>query len=51
MKMNKKKIKLEELYLTLFNKKISGAHNAIYDVLATKECYYKIKDMNSCNSC
>ena len=43
MKMNKKKIKLEELYLTLFNKKIFGAHNAIYDVLATKECYYKLK--------
>ena len=35
-----KKIKLDELYLQLFNKKIIGAHNAINDVLATKECYF-----------
>jgi DNA polymerase III epsilon subunit-like protein len=38
----KKKIKLEALYLELFNKKIEGAHNALNDVLATKECYYKL---------
>jgi len=35
-----KKIKLDELYLQLFNKKIIGAHNALNDVLATKECYF-----------
>jgi DNA polymerase III epsilon subunit-like protein len=35
-----KKIKLEELYMELFNKKIIGAHNALNDVLATKECYF-----------
>ena len=35
-----KKIKLEELYKELFNKKIIGAHNALNDVLATKECYF-----------
>jgi len=39
----KKKIKLEELYFQLFNKKIIGAHNALNDVIATKECYYKLK--------
>jgi DNA polymerase III epsilon subunit-like protein len=37
-----KKIKLEELYMELFNKKIIGAHNALNDVLATKECYFSL---------
>jgi len=40
--LTKKKIKLEELYYQLFNKKIQGAHNALNDVLATKECYFKL---------
>jgi DNA polymerase III epsilon subunit-like protein len=38
----KKKMKLEELYFQLFNKKIQGAHDALNDVLATKECYFKL---------
>jgi DNA polymerase III epsilon subunit-like protein len=42
LSLAKKKIKLEALYLELFNKKIEGAHNALNDVLATKECYYKL---------
>jgi DNA polymerase III epsilon subunit-like protein len=51
MSMNilKKKIKLEELYFNLFNKNFSGAHNALNDVIATKECYFKLlnnKDIN-----
>ena len=41
-----KKIKLEELYNQLFNKKIFGAHNALNDVRATKECYFKLKNNN-----
>ena len=38
----KKKIKLEALYIELFGKAFSGAHNALNDVIATKECYYKL---------
>ena len=38
----KKKIKLEQLYFELFNKKFSGAHDALNDVLATKDCYFKL---------
>ena len=38
----KKKIKLEALYIELFGKGFSGAHNALNDVVATKDCYYKL---------
>jgi DNA polymerase III epsilon subunit-like protein len=38
----KKKIKLEELYFELFNKKFIGAHDALNDVLVTKDCYFKL---------
>ena len=44
-----KKIKLEELYKQLFNKKIDQAHNALYDVLATKECYFTLKQNKANN--
>jgi len=37
-----KKIKLEELYYHLFKKNIINAHNALVDVIATKECYFKL---------
>ena len=37
-----KKIKLEELYYHLFKKNIINAHNALVDVNATKECYFKL---------
>ncbi len=43
----KKKIKLEELYHNLFNSKFDGAHNALYDVIATKDCYFKLNQMNN----
>ena len=43
----KKKIKLEALYFELFNKKFTGAHDALNDVIATKECYYKIIEVTS----
>ena len=45
MTMNGKKIKLGELYLKLFNKNIEGAHNAIYDVYATKQIYFRLKNI------
>jgi len=35
--------KLEELYHYLFNEDITGAHNAIADVRATRKCYYELK--------
>jgi superfamily I DNA/RNA helicase/DNA polymerase III epsilon subunit-like protein len=38
----KKKIKLEALYIELFGKGFSGAHNALNDVIATKDCYFKL---------
>ena len=43
----KKKIKLEELYYNLFNCKFDGAHNALNDVIATKDCYFKLNQMNN----
>ena len=42
----KKKIKLEQLYFELFNKKFSGAHDALNDVEATKKIYYKLLNKN-----
>lgn len=47
MNLLKKKIKLEELYFNLFNKNFSGAHNALNDVIATKECYFKLLILNN----
>jgi DNA polymerase III epsilon subunit-like protein len=38
-----KKIKLQDLYTYLFEKNFDGAHNALCDVKATKDCYQKIK--------
>jgi len=35
--------KLEELYKILFNKEMEGAHDAMTDVKATKECYFELK--------
>ena len=42
IKLAGKKIKLDELYLNLFKKKFIGGHDALNDVIATKECYYKL---------
>jgi DNA polymerase III epsilon subunit-like protein len=39
----KKYPKLQELYTKLFNKNFQNAHNALYDVKATLQCYLKIK--------
>lgn len=41
-----KKIKLQDLYTYLFSKNFDGAHNALYDVKATKDCYQEIKFNN-----
>ena len=38
----KKKIKLEQLYFELFHKKFNGAHDALNDVIATKDCYFNL---------
>jgi DNA polymerase III epsilon subunit-like protein len=35
--------KLQELYTKLFNKNFQNAHNALFDVKATLQCYLKIK--------
>ena len=42
MSLAKKKIKLGELYYSLFNKNFEGAHDAFNDVIATKDCYFKL---------
>ena len=34
--------KLEELYKILFNKEMENCHDAIADVIATKECYFEL---------
>ena len=34
--------KLEELYIKLFGRSFSGAHDAGADILATKECYFEL---------
>lgn len=41
--------KLEELYKKLFDKEMDNAHNAIADVEATKECYFKLKRLRIIN--
>jgi len=35
--------KLEELYKILFNKEMENCHDAMADVIATKECYFELK--------
>ena len=35
--------KLSELYEFLFNEKMVGAHDAMYDIRATMKCYYELK--------
>ena len=42
MQMNGSKIKLEALYEKLFGNKFDGAHDALNDVEATKEIYFKL---------
>jgi DNA polymerase-3 subunit epsilon len=34
--------KLEELYSVLFNKRFDGAHDALADITATKDCFYEL---------
>ena len=46
MQMNGSKIKLEALYEKLFGNKFDGAHNALNDVEATKQIYYKLLNKN-----
>jgi DNA polymerase III epsilon subunit-like protein len=45
MQMNGSKIKLEALYEKLFGNKFDGAHDALNDVKATKEIYYKLLEL------
>jgi DNA polymerase III epsilon subunit-like protein len=40
---NNTRIKLQDLYTYLYNQSFNNAHNALYDVIATKDCYIKIK--------
>lgn len=40
-----KRPKLQELYYELFNKKFDNAHSALDDALATKECFFKLKEL------
>ena len=41
--------KLSELYKVLTGDEMRGAHNALYDVQATAECYFKLKELNFIN--
>lgn len=34
--------KLEELYRFLFNKEMEGAHDAMADIMATKDCFFEL---------
>lgn len=43
---NNKWPKLEELHLKLFGKKIKGAHDALSDIIATKDCFWKLIDLD-----
>lgn len=38
--------KLEELHKKLFNKGFDNAHNALADIRATADCFWKMKEMN-----
>ena len=35
--------KLMELYVKLFGKEFEGAHDSMYDIKATRECFYELK--------
>ena len=37
---------LQELYLKLFNRNFDDAHDALSDILATKECYFELESRN-----
>lgn len=37
--------KLQELHEHLFNEPFIGAHDAMYDVRATRKCYYKLMEL------
>jgi DNA polymerase III epsilon subunit-like protein len=38
--------KLEELYRFLFNKEMEGAHDAMADITATKDCFFELVKRN-----
>ena len=40
---------LQELYQKLFNKSFADAHNSLFDIRATKECFFKLKELNIIN--
>lgn len=40
--MNSKWPKLQELYKVLFGHSFEGAHNAMADVVATKDCFWEM---------
>jgi DNA polymerase III epsilon subunit-like protein len=42
-KVGYKRPKLLELYKKLFNKEFVGAHDAMADITATKECFFELK--------
>ena len=35
--------RLEELYRKLFGRNFAGAHDAMSDIQATKECFFELK--------
>jgi len=41
--------KLSELYKKLFDKEMESAHNALADVTATKECFFKLVNLGVIN--
>jgi DNA polymerase-3 subunit epsilon len=36
---------LSELHITLFGKDFEDAHNAMGDVIATENCFWKLRDL------
>lgn len=38
--------KLEELYEKLFEEKLVDSHNALFDVVATAQCFFELKKLN-----
>lgn len=41
--------KLSELYFELFGKKMENAHDSLYDVFATRDCFLELKRLNVIN--
>lgn len=37
--------KLEELYMKLFKDSMQGAHDALFDVMATKQCFFELRNI------